>query len=276
MAQFNMSESPYTGNLLLNQKRLIAITNGEHRTISVAEAATILNMPTQVVAKLMARWAAAGSLSRIKRGLYLTVPLKSSVDDNSPMDPWIIADNLFRPCYIGGLTAAMHWGLTDHSVQTNMVLTTQKPRTRYQSINGINFLLRSISQDAMFGLLPIWKGQGKIQISDPSRTMVDFFVDPSIGDGIRNVIKIFKQYLKSEHRNIELLFDYAKRLYNGAVFKRLGFLLEHVAAEEQNIIFFCKHSITTGYVKLDPKLDADKLISRWNLWVPAELKSILK
>ena len=64
-----------------------------------------------------------GSLSRIKRGLYLTVPHKSSFVDVSPVEPWVIAENLFRPCYIGGLSAAAYWGLTDSTVQTNMVLT---------------------------------------------------------------------------------------------------------------------------------------------------------
>ncbi|HEX4046122.1 MAG TPA: hypothetical protein VHZ76_10710, partial [Gammaproteobacteria bacterium] len=154
-----MSALPDIGNLQLNQKRLIAITNGTHHTISVAEAATILNMPKQAVAKLMARWAEAGSLSRIKRGLYLTEPRKSGVADISLMEPWVIAEDLFRPCYIGGLSAAKHWGLTDINLQTNMVLTIQKPRCRHQSINGINYLLRSISQETMFGLLPVWKGQ---------------------------------------------------------------------------------------------------------------------
>lgn len=176
-----MTESTDIENLQLNQKRLMAITRGTHHTISVAEAATILKMPTRAVAKLMARWAEAGSLSRIKRGLYLTVPIKSSGADSLPVEPWVIAEDLYRPCYIGGLTSAVHWGLMDNTLQSNMVLTTQKPRNRHQSISGIKFSLRSISQEAMFGLASVWKGQCKVQVSDPSRTMIDFLVDPGLG-----------------------------------------------------------------------------------------------
>lgn len=267
-----MSELPDIGNLHLNQKRLMAITRGIHRIISVTEAATILNMPTRAVAKLMARWTETGSISRIKRGMYLTVPLKSSFVDVTPVEPWVIAENLFRPCYIGGLSAAAYWGLTDSIVQTNMVLTTKKPRNRRLSINGITFLLRSISQEAMFGLLPIWKEQCRVQVSDPARTIIDFLVDPRLAGGIHSVADTFKKYLKSEHKNIEHLFEYAKRLRSGVVLKRLGFLLENYEPCEYGTIAFCKILMSTCSVKLDPQLNADRLITRWGLWVPKEWK----
>jgi predicted transcriptional regulator of viral defense system len=270
--EFNMSELPDIENLHLNQKRLMAITRGVRRVISVAEAATILNMPTRAVAKLMARWTETGSLSRIKRGLYFTVPLKSSLVDEAPIESWAIAENLFRPCYIGGLSAAAYWGLISNTVQMNMVLTTQKPRNRHLCINGITFLLRSISHDAMFGLLPVWKDQCEIQVSDPSRTIIDFLVDPKLGGGIHSVADMFIKYLKSEHKNIEHLFGYAKRLRSGVVLKRLGFMLEKYEPYECGTIALCKILMSTCSVKLDPQLNADRLITRWGLWVPKEWK----
>ena len=271
-----MGELPIIGKLQLNQKRLIAITSGSHHTISVAEAATILNMPTQAVAKLMARWAEAGNLSRIKRGMYLTLPQKSGAGNTSPMRPWVIAENLFRPCYIGGIAAAAHWNLIDTNTEGTVVLTTQKPRNRHLLIQGEQFVLRSISPGAMFGLQSVRLDQNSILISDASRTLVDFLVDPSLAGGLPEVIGIFKKYLKSNHRNVKLLFDYAWQMHNGAVSKRLGFLLERLVPEERNIIMLCKYSLTTGYVKLHPQFNADKLITRWLLWVPEELESILR
>jgi predicted transcriptional regulator of viral defense system len=127
----------------------------------------------------------------------------------------------------------------------------------------------------MYGLHIVSQDQSSVIISDASRTMVDLLIDPALGGGISAVVRIFTRYLKSDQKNLELLFDYAKRTYNGAVLKRLGFLLERVAPEERNIIKLCKYGITSGYVKLDPKLGADQLITRWNLWVPIELESIL-
>jgi predicted transcriptional regulator of viral defense system len=79
---------------------------------------------------------------------------------------------------------------------------------------------------------------------------------------------MFTAYLQSENKNLSLLFDYAKRLVNGAVFKRLGFLLEKYASNEQELIEACRTQLTSGNAQLDPKLSADKLVTRWKLWVP--------
>jgi predicted transcriptional regulator of viral defense system len=79
---------------------------------------------------------------------------------------------------------------------------------------------------------------------------------------------MLNEYLKSEHKNFELLIEYAKRLNNGTVFKRLGFLLERYTPEEKQIGEICKTYLTKGTVKLDPNLEADTLITRWRLWVP--------
>jgi predicted transcriptional regulator of viral defense system len=265
-----MNMSPPSGDQSLNQKQLIAITRGAHHTITVGEAAIILNMPTQAVAKLLARWTEAGNLSRIKRGLYLTS--QSSVADFTRAEPWIIAEELFRPCYIGGMSAAAHWELTETTPHTNIVLTTKKPRNRHQTINGINFILRTISHDAMFGLLAVGS---RVQVSDPTRTIIDFLVDPQLGGGIQNVADMFMKYLKSGHKNIDLLLVYAKHLRSGVVLKRLGFLLECFDPCELGTIGLCKILMSTCAVKLDPQLNADRLITRWGLWVPHNIEFYL-
>ena len=65
-----------------------------------------------------------------------------------------------------------------------------------------------------------------------------------------------------------MLLDYASRLGNGAVFKRLGFLLEKFSPADQEAIVQCRERLTTGNAKLDPALETDKLVTRWRLWVP--------
>jgi predicted transcriptional regulator of viral defense system len=112
------------------------------------------------------------------------------------------------------------------------------------------------------------RDQVEVLVSDPSRTIIDFLVDPQMGEGIYNVIDILTKYLDSDHKNMDLLFGYAKRLYNGAVLKRLGFLLERCKSGEFNIIELCKMLMTTGNIKLDPAISAGKLVTRWRLWIP--------
>ena len=129
-------------------------------------------------------------------------------------------------------------------------------------------MLRTVSEKTMFGLKPVWIGQVKVSVSDPTRTMIDMLSDPQLGGGIRPTADMFINYLKSEDKNVALLIEFAKRLGNGAVYKRLGFLLERFAPEEKNEINACKSQLTSGNAKLDPKLNRDRLITRWKLWIP--------
>jgi predicted transcriptional regulator of viral defense system len=183
-------------------------------------------------------------------------------------DAWPIAELLFAPCYIGGWSAAEYWDLTEQIFKTVLVLTTQKPRDRKPVIQGTSFLLRNISEKDLFGLKLVWRGQVKVSVSDPTRTILDMLSDPQLGGGIRSTVDMFNAYLKSENKNMDLLIDYARKLENGAVYKRLGFLLEKVAPGEQSALNACKAALTTGTAKLDPKLPADKLVTRWRLWIP--------
>ncbi|TAN44194.1 MAG: hypothetical protein EPN22_06820 [Nitrospirae bacterium] len=251
-----------------DRKRLSEIFRETKGTISVRDAADILKIFSTDAAKMLSRWAKKGWLSRVRRGLYVRVPLESRTPDIPLEDPWIIADRLFSPCYIGGWSAAEYWDLTEQIFRTVVVLTTQKPRDRAPVIKGTSFMLRTISEKALFGTKPVWKGPAKVAVSDPTRTILDMLTDPKLGGGIRPTADMFQNYLKSENKDIQLLIDYAKRMDNGAVFKRLGFLLERYAPDQEAAINECRVRLTKGNIKLDPSLKADRLITRWRLWVP--------
>ena len=251
-----------------DRERLSSVLRGTKGTISVAEAAAILQMPATNAAKLLSRWAQKGWLSRVRRGLYISVPLESRTADIPLEDAWIIADKLYGPCYIGGWSAAEYWDLTEQIFRTIIVLTTQRPRERKPVIKGTEFLLRTVSDKAMFGFKLVWRGQVKVKVSDPTRTVLDIINDSQLGGGLRSTSDIFRNYLVSDKKNLGLLIEYADQLGNGAVFKRLGFLLEKYAENEQAFIELCREKLTTGNAKLDPALKADRLVTRWRLWVP--------
>ncbi len=257
-----------TGLGKVDRKRIAAIIRGTKGTISIGEAVEILGVSSTDAAKMLSRWSRKGWLSRVKRGLYIPVPLESRTADVPLEDPWLIAERLYIPCYIGGWSAAEYWDLTEQIFRTVVVMTTQKPRDRSPTIRGTNFMLRTVSEKAMFGFQSVWRGQTKILVSDPTRTMLDMLNDPSLGGGIRSTADMLRNYLRSENKNLELLTEYAERFGNGAVFKRLGFLLERSAPDEVKAIDKCRTRLTTGNAKLDPKLRADKLITRWRLWLP--------
>ena len=261
-----------TGLGKTDRERLAAIIRGTKGTVSVEDAARILDVASSDAAKMLSRWSKKGWMSRVRRGLYVSVPLESRTADVPLEDPWLVADRLFSPCYIGGWSAAEYFDLTEQIFSTVMVMTVQKPRNRRSDIKGTAFLLRTVSEKAMFGLKPVWRGQVKISVSDPARTILDMLVDPVFGGGIRSVKDMLGNYLRSENKNLQQLIEYGERLGNGAVFKRLGFLLEKTVPVETKAIEECYKRLTAGNAKLDPKLNNIKLITRWRLWVPEKWK----
>ena len=263
-----------TGIGKIDRERIAAIIRGTKGTISVGEAAEILNVASTDSAKMLSRWAKKGWMSRVRRGLYIPVPLESRTADVPLEDPWLIAARLFAPCYIGGWSAAEYLDLTEQIFSTVMVMTVQRPRDRSPKIKGTGFILRTVSEKAMFGIKPVWRGQVKIYVSDPTRTILDMLSYPVLGGGIRSTKDMFINYLRSDNKNLELLIEYAERLGNGAVFKRLGFLLEKIASDETETIDKCRSKLTAGNAKLDVTLSADRLITRWRLWVPENWKRL--
>lgn len=253
-----------------DREGLSAVLRGSKGTISVTDAAKALRLSRTASAKLLSRWTRKGWLSRVRQGLYVPVPLESRTADVPLEDPWVIADRVYSPCYIGGWSAAEYWDLTEQIFRTVVVLTTQRPRERRPNFKGTDFLVRTISEKGIFGLKAVWRGQTKVAVSDPSRTILDMLNDPQLGGGLRSTTDIFANYLQSEKKNLDLLLSYAALLGNGAVYKRLGYLLERMSPADEGAMAQCRARLTKGNAKLDPQLPADKLVTRWRLWVPAQ------
>lgn len=260
----------------LDRERLSAVMRGTKGTISNAQAAGIMELAQADASKLLARWCKKGWLSRVTRGLYVPVPLEAERSDLPLDDPWLIVVSLYSPCYIGGWSAAEHWDLTEQIFRTTVVMTSTRPRHRKPMLKGAAFWLSTIAPEKMFGLKTVWRGSMKVSVSDPSRTILDMLSSPELGGGIRSVQDMFRNYLDSEARNLSQVMDYAERLGNGAVFKRLGFLLETNAPQESETIERCLHNLTMGNSRIDPKMPAEALVGRWRLWVPRDWKAGVK
>jgi predicted transcriptional regulator of viral defense system len=176
---------------------------------------------------------------------------------------------LFGPGYIGGRTAAEHWDLTEQIFRDIVVFTARPIRERTKQTGGAQFTLRRIPESRIFGTSAVWRGQTKVMVSDIDRTILDMLSDPSIGGGIQHVEDCLDRYLQKEESNTARLIEYADRLANGAVFKRLGFLAERNPRGAE-LVAACKVRLTEGRAKLDPALKCTRVVTRWKLRVPAD------
>lgn len=263
------SKSSFSGLEADSRTRLAKVLRATHGTVTPESAAAALDDTRLRASKQLARWAEQGWLQRVRRGIYVPVPLESERADSAPEDAWLIAQTAFAPCFIAGWSAVEHWSLTEQVFRSVCVATSRRPRHREQTIGGTVFALHTVPQEHFFGLKAVWRGATRVQVSDPSRTLVDLLAMPALGGVIRMVADVLVAYLKPEHRNLPLALDYAQRLGNRAVFKRLGFLLQKLASGEAEAIAVCAGSLSAGYAKLDPALPSDRLVTAWGLWVPA-------
>lgn len=253
------------------REQLAAVLRASGNLVAVVDAAKVLGVSRYSAAKSLSHWEKRHWLKRVRRGLYAPIPLSLTADENVLEDPWTLVPELFAPGYIGGATAAHHWDLTEQIFRTVFVYTTRHVRTKEETIQSFPFQLRHIAEDRMFGTSTLWRGRRKILLSDVHRTVVDLLDDPSAGGGIRHVEGCLKSYLAAKDVDLARLLNYAERLGNGAVFKRLGFLGErsHVPAD---FLEACVQRLTKGNAKLDPTMPAPRIVTRWRLAVPDSWK----
>jgi len=236
--------------------------------ITPKNVARALNVSLSQARSFLSVWAANGWLYRVRQGVYTPIDIAATSADQSLTDPWIIANELFAPCYIGGWSAAAHWGLTEQIFESILVITSKHINGKKQTVGRLTFFIKKLKAERMFGLKSVWKEQLKIQVSDPHKTIIDMFDDPSIGGGMRSVIDCFEQYLSSSHFNATTLLEYAAKMNNRAIFKRLGFVLSKIKPDTVALVEHCKQNISQGNSQLDPQLKGSRLLKKWRLWIP--------
>jgi predicted transcriptional regulator of viral defense system len=210
-----------------------------------------------------------GWLLRARRGLYLVLPLE--VEPGRPMvaeDPWLLAQEAFSPCYIGGWSAAEYWGLTEQLFRSTLVVTAAHVRTRSVRLLDHEFRLFGVPRSRITGATLVWRGSKRVPVSDRERTIVDCLRHPELCGGIRHLVHIMNEYGSIRERDMQKLAQVAHEAGTGAVWKRLGYLGERLWLEERALLDEAKKNLTTGYARLDPTIPRrGTLLRRWHLWV---------
>lgn len=242
--------------------------------IDVTRASRALGWHRKTVAGRLGALVRRGWLSRVRRGLYLILPLES--DPSKPMiveDAWILANEVFKPCYIGGWTAAEHWGLTEQLFRSTLVVSAAQIRSSNITLSGHDFKLFKASMSRIRELATVWRGSERVPISDRERTLVDGLRRPAMCGGIRQIVEMMTEYGSSRERNFKGLAEAAASFGNGATWKRLGFLAELCWPKETELVQLARKNISAGYTKLAPDVaQRGRLVRRWGLWVNAHIR----
>ncbi len=238
---------------------------------TIGEAARALKVDEADARRRLGYLSRRGWLTRVRRGLYLAVPLESPRSGEWTEDPWIVAVKAFSPCYIGGWSACEHWDLTEQIFRDVVIVTAREVRTRHVQLQTMPFVVTARPADRLFGTRSVWRRDVRVLVSDPSRTIIDVLDDPSLGGGIRHIYGVVREYIGSQHRDDTRLLEYGDRLGNRTVFKRLGWLLE-ILGVDAPLRGACLARRSSGLTKLDPTVsDTGRIVRRWNLRVNVDL-----
>lgn len=249
-----------------NRKILDDLNRTQKGPFTAKEVSKMLGLQLSKVSVALTYFAAKGWLSRVRRGLYITVPLGTVNPREYKENPLVVASRVFPPCYIGGWSAAEHWEFTDQIFNSVVVFTLRKYRHKTLRIQGTDYVVKFMSKKYFGQTKSVWEGNVKIQLSDPIQTIVDILDDPSIGGGMRNVMDIVQEYFKSQYRNDDEIVKYIEHRNNKTVYKRLGLIIETFNIDAVKLKETCSKNISAGYSLLDPSVEAGGAFnSKWNL-----------
>jgi predicted transcriptional regulator of viral defense system len=218
--------------------------------VSVSDAVEVLGLDREAAGKKLARWTEQGWLRRVRRDLYIPVPVDAERPESWGADPLLVADAVWRPAYVTGWTSAGHWGLTEQVFSTTVIKTSQRVRKSAQRlVDNDFFVVHTSSMSMTWGLRREWREGLPVAIADPARTVIDLLDDPRLSGGIRLGLEILSAYL--EDHEAETLITYGDTVGNQTVFKRLGYLGEVLGADPR-LLVACGERLSSGYSLLDP------------------------
>ena len=263
-----------TGHSTSPKRELAALARAASGgVIGIREGARALGMSRRDASARLAAWTRAGWLARVRRGVYLIVPLEAeSQGQTTAEDPWLLAAALFAPCYIGGWSAAEHWGLTEQIFRSTFVATAANIRARTAHHLGAAFTLARVKPERVQHLHSVWRGATRVFVSSRERTIVDGAIDPRWVGGFRHLADLFSAYISEPNTNAAALLRELRRFGNGAAAKRVGYLAERIWPAATDLVEGAHALRSTGVVKLDPSIARrGHKNSRWGLWLNVSL-----
>jgi predicted transcriptional regulator of viral defense system len=206
---------------------------------------------------------------KIRSGVYLIAPLEAGEGGASTytLHSFAIASVLVKPYYIGYLSALNFHGLTDRVPPSVYVATTKFRHPK--EILGTRFVFIKIHQRKMFGIDEIEIEKMPIRISAPEKTIIDCMDHPEYCGGIEEVAKAF--YFSRDELDTRNVVDYAVKIGNAAVIKRLGYIAE-VFGWNDYLRYLSAVKLKSGYSYLDPRLPKKGAIrEKWKIIVNASI-----
>jgi len=231
------------------EAELIAyLSDKRKRIFSIAEAAEIMGISRTSASDLALRLLKKKKLIRIEKAKYLIVPPEAWKTGEYTEEGIILASQIVKPYYISYWTALSFYGWTEQPSRT-IFIATIKPKKTIE-LQGTNFKFVRLRPNRFFGFNEQWVGNQKVSVADKEKTIVDCLDQPRY---CGEIVEAVKGIWNGRHElTFEKIIEYAHTMNNGAIIKRLGFLMDVLEIHKPKLRKEMKEYITSGYVALDP------------------------
>jgi predicted transcriptional regulator of viral defense system len=237
------------------EARLLLTLAAQNRQVfTVAEAQVAAGGNQQQANKMLARLATKRWVLRLQRGLYLILPFEAGVEGTYSVHPFRIVPHLVEPYAIAYWTALHHYGYTEQIPGVTFVATTAERASATLAIQelGLTYRFVTLSPHKFFGQSRTWIEGQEIILTDRAKTVVDCLDHAEYCGGIVEAAKGLYESLTQADVSPQLLTEYAARMQNGAIFKRLGYLAELLRLPVGDELEHWRAARSTGYSHLDP------------------------
>lgn len=236
------------------------------------EAASLLKMEHKSLQKFLSPLVKKGILNRIIPGLYTIVPFDLGTTTEFMGNPYVVAREIVRrkqkgqdPQYFISHASAFELYQMVTQPHMDVYVTTTKQIKEKISVQGTEFHFVTCKKTDFFGFKKHWVSKTElVLVSDLERTIIDGLKIPEYCGGIPEIAKGL--WIKRKEINFDRLCEYAERINSGAVYRRLGYLLEVYKLGSIQHIERLQKKMTDSYQLFDPTQVAEgKYYSRWKL-----------
>jgi len=237
----------------------------KRKIFTIDDAKEISGIDKKILKVILLRLEKRGWIERIEKGKYMIIPLGSKKGEYT-LNEFLIGSLLVQPCIISYWSALNYYGFTEQIPSTVFIQTTSRKKKQEIEIFGVRYKIIRVNREKIFGIEKTWIEEEQITITDKEKTIIDCLDKPKYCGGIIEVAKA----LKTRDYNPNKLVNYAERIGNSGVIRRLGYL---------NDLFSLQMDIssikTRNYLLLDPTLPKKgETNAKWRLIINTDLRGI--
>ena len=234
-------------------RRFLTTMAGTDRRLFRTQEAFAFWSSKDIARHALSRLTEAGWLERIERGLYLIIPLEAGPERNWTEDPKVIASQLAPEGAVGYWTALHHWGMTEQIPRTVFVQIQRRKSRSQVTVLGVRYEFIIITGRKFFGIATRWSDGVEFRITDREKTVLDALDRPDLCGGLPVVASALAS---SDGLDWNRLDQYLKRFESGAIYKRLGYLVETLEVpvrDRPRRLVAWKRRLSQGVALLDPR-----------------------